>query len=161
VNPVLTGAVAGAVAAHPMTVLRMAARRAGWIERPVPQAVEESLVGGVAPDAPLAHHALDQVLHMGMGAALGALDGALWQATSLPTAARGVLIGGGSFLFATLVLLPEFAGGRSLGRSDAREIAVNLAAHLLFGMSTALVTEELAGQPDRGRHRSGRARRTG
>lgn len=149
-NPLLTGAVAGAVAAHPMTVLRLAARRAGWIDRMVPQAVEESLMGDVdAP--PLTHHALDQALHTGMGAALGALDGALWRATALPTAARGALLGGGSFLFSTLVLLPGLGAGRSLWRSDAREIAVNLAAHLLFGLSAALVNEELAGQPDRGR----------
>jgi hypothetical protein len=160
VSPLVTGALAGAVAAHPMTVLRMAARRAGWIDQGVPQAVEATLLDGVAPDAPLAHHALEQALHMGMGAALGALDSALWRATSMPTAARGALIGGGSFLFTTLALLPALGAGRPLWRSDAREIAVNLAAHLLFGLSTALVTEELAGQPDRGRRRSG-ARRTG
>jgi len=65
------GAVGGAVGAACMTVLRMAARRHGLIEKSVPQAAEEWLAARTTlgrSDHPTLHHLADQTMHVGYGA---------------------------------------------------------------------------------------------
>src|SRR3954466_8187295 len=69
------GALAGSLGAACMTVIRMAARRRGVIEKTVPQAAEEWVAdrtrfGRRAP--PVLHHVADQAMHLAYGSALGA-----------------------------------------------------------------------------------------
>jgi hypothetical protein len=47
------------------------------------------------------------------------------------------------------VALPSLKVARSAWRSGLRENATNIAAHLAYGLSVQLVTEELERQPNR------------
>jgi uncharacterized membrane protein YagU involved in acid resistance len=74
--------------------------------------------------------------------------------------ADGALFGLGVWALAFGALLPALGITRPPWRSTARETAVNVASHLAYGASTALVTSELgrqARQPE-GRLRRLRAR---
>jgi hypothetical protein len=72
----ICGGIGGVIGASCMTVVRIVAQRAGHIDKQVPQAAEEWLldrVGGNPPGGHAGHHALDQLLHLGYGAAWGVL----------------------------------------------------------------------------------------
>jgi hypothetical protein len=62
---------------------------------------------------------------------------ALWHGAAL-----GLLV----WLIGLAALFPLFGIGRPAWRSEPRENAVNLGAHLLFGLSVQIVAEELARQ---------------
>src|SRR6187551_1124550 len=69
------GALAGALGAATMTVLRMVAHRAGWIQAMVPQAVEvwaKDKSHLPWPRHTAGHHVADELLHLGYGGAAGA-----------------------------------------------------------------------------------------
>lgn len=76
-----------------------------------------------------------------LGAAYGAAL-ARDRATLAKTAAFGV----GTWAFGSFVLLPVLKIMRPEWRASAREVSVNLAAHLIFAASVALLTEELEKQ---------------
>ena len=136
-----------------MLPLRIAARRAGLIDRTVPQAMEEALAHklGVGHGArPEYHHVTDHALHFGYGAALGALYGLVSPGGRQPVLARGLTFGGLAWALGAFVVLPALGGVRSPGRSRPSEIAINLGAHLIYGLTTVLQTGELGQQNDRG-----------
>ena len=146
------GVTAAMVASNLMTVFRMFARRQGMIEKTVPQAMEEWLQdrsGVKIAKSPVAHHVTDQVLHMGYAAGLGVLDGYLEDKEVNPYA-RGVAMGVGTWLFAGFVLLPALGVSKGAWKTDRNENIVNLGAHLLFGLGTALLTNEMVKQNERG-----------
>ena len=62
-----------------MSILRLAARRAGVIDKMVLQVVEEWTLDRTgmesSPASKTAHYVLDQLLHLGYGAAVGAVCG--------------------------------------------------------------------------------------
>ena len=148
----VAGAIGGAVAANTMTVVRMGARRGGLIHKTVPQIMEEWLLNRLGVDLPggsLAHHALDQVLHVGYGSMLGTLDGLWFQWGRPPTVTRGLALGVASWALSGGILLPVLGAGKPIWRASAAENAVNLGSHLLFGISNALLTEEFFEQTDR------------
>ena len=104
---------------------------------------------------PAVHHLLDQAMHVGYGAALGAayglaLDPRAGTHRSAHLGARGAAYGLATWLFGSWLLLPSLRAKQAPWRKRASENAVDLAAHLLFGAVTALVTEEMRAQPDRG-----------
>lgn len=149
----IRGALAGALAAACMTVIRMAARRRGIIEKTVPQAAEEWLSqrSGVGRDAhPILHHLTDQAMHIGYGAALGAAYAVAAPSRSRRVGARGLAYGTGAWFFGSWLLLPLLRAKQAAWRKRLPENAVDLLAHLVFGAATALVSEELAAQSDRG-----------
>jgi hypothetical protein len=143
------GALAGALGAATMTVLRMVAHRAGWIEAMVPQAVEV----WAKDKSPLpwprrveSHHVADQLLHLGYGAAAGSA-----YALSHPGSQRGnpeLAMGFGTALwvFGSFVLFPVLRIARPAWRATAREELVNLGAHLLFGAVTVYLLDEFERQ---------------
>ena len=155
-NPVTRsgyGALAGMLAAACMTVIRTAARRRGIIEKTVPQAVEEWLSSraGVGSGAhPALHHLADQVLHFGYGATLGSLYGLTVKGRTRTVLARGAGYGLATWLFGSCLLLPLMRAKQAPWKKRASENAVDLLAHLGFGLATALVAEELNTQTDRG-----------
>jgi hypothetical protein len=51
--------------------------------------------------------------------------------------------------FGNLLLLPGLGIAKPAWRSRPSETAVNIAAHLLYGLATALVTDELESQRSR------------
>ncbi len=154
------GALGGVVGAACMTALRLAARRRGAIDKTVSQAAEEWLAaraGAALPREPSLHHALDQALHLGYGATLGAGYGLL-AGRRLPARGAGGLFGVGAWLLGSWMLMPALGVKRAPWRKSLRENATDLAAHALYGVVTALVAGEMQRQPghrqtsDRQRH---------
>jgi putative membrane protein len=147
------GAVAGMLAAACMTVIRTTARRRGIIEKTVPQAVEEWLSArtGLGSDShPAVHHVADQVLHFGYGAALGSLYGLTVRGRTRTVLARGAGYGLATWLFGSWLVMPLMRAKQAAWKKRPSENAVDLLAHVTFGLATALVAEELNAQTDRG-----------
>jgi hypothetical protein len=143
------GALAGALGAACMTALRMVAHRVGWIEAMVPQAVEvwaKDHAGLTRPRTLPTHHVADQALHLGYGAATGALYAL--SAGRDRQASPGRALGFGSALwgFASLVLFPALGIARPLWRARPREELVNLSAHALYGAVTVYLLDEFERQ---------------
>jgi hypothetical protein len=144
------GALAGALGAATMTVLRMLAHRRGWIQAMVPQAVEM----WVQDKSPLpmprrveSHHVADQLLHLGYGATAGALY-ALTRAPARSRAqpARALEFGTALWVLGSFVLFPALKIARPAWRAAPREELVNLAAHLLYGSVTEYLLDEFEHQ---------------
>ena len=147
------GALSGSLAAACMTVIRMAARRRGIIEKTIPQAVEESLAHrlGLGERAhPVLHHLADQGMHLGYGAALGAGYAMATRGRSRHTLARGLAYGVAVWMTGSGLLMPLLRAKQAAWRKTAAENAVDVLAHLVFGAATAVVAEELSTQSDRG-----------
>jgi hypothetical protein len=163
---VLFGAIAGALGAACMTVIRMTARRRGIIEKTVPQAVEEWLAArlpGSEKAPPVVHHLADELLHVGYGAALGGIYGLTVRRRTPTAILRGAGYGLAVWIAGSWIALPLMGAKGASWKKPPAENLVDLLAHLTFGTATAIVSEELAVQSDRGptsdRHR--RAARVG
>ena len=149
---VVHGALAGALGAASMTVLRMFAHRAGWIEAMVPQAVEvwaKDKSGLPWPRRPEAHHVADQLLHLGYGGAAGgayALLRAIRNDEAKPSVAFASGLGTALWVFGSFVLFPALRIARPPWQAKPREELVNLAAHLLYGTVTVYLLDELESQ---------------
>jgi len=132
-----------------MTVLRMTAHRAGWIQAMVPQAVEV----WVKDKSPLpvprrieSHHVADQLLHLGYGAAAGAAYAVARAGANRAAPGRAMEFGTAMWAFASFVLFPALKIARPAWRAAPREEVVNLAAHLLYGTVTEYLLEEFEQQ---------------
>jgi hypothetical protein len=147
------GAMAGSLAAACMTVIRMAARRRGMIEKTIPQAVEESLAhrtGWGRGAHPLLHHLTDQAMHIGYGATLGVGYALTTRGRSPRTVARGLAYGVVTWAIGSWGLLPMLRAKQAPWRKRPSENVVDVLSHLVFGAATAIVAEELATQSNRG-----------
>ena len=147
------GAMAGMVAAACMTVIRMAARRRGTIEKTVPQAVEEwlaSRVGAGTNTHPAIHHLTDQAIHFGYGAVLGSFYGLTVRGRTRTALGRGAAYGMATWLFGSCLVMPLIRIKQAAWHKRAAENGVDLVAHLAYGIATALVAEELSVQSNRG-----------
>jgi hypothetical protein len=147
------GAMGGLYGAAAMTVIRLAARRGGLVQKMVPQAMAEWLTHRLRvepPGGPTGHHLLDQSLHLGYGMAWGAAYG-LSRAGSAQRASlgHGAAFGGAIWALGLAVLLPMLRVARPAWRSTPAETAVNLGAHVVYGLAIQLLSEELADQRDR------------
>jgi hypothetical protein len=151
---VATGAVGGLYGSAAMSVLRLAMHRMGVIDKMVPQAVEEWVADRlrIEPSGGKATHLVaDQLIHLGYGAALGAVFGPLLTTRSHRGGLwRGATFGLATWAFGMLVLFPSLRIGRAAWRSGPAENATNLAAHLIFGLAIQLMVEE----PPRQRRRA-------
>jgi hypothetical protein len=140
------GGLAGATGAACMVPWRLLARRLGLVHKMVPQAIEEALAARVGLDQATPrelHHAMDQVLHLGFGASLGVLYALLTQRRRESAFSRGLVFGGAAYLLGSGVVIPALGAARPLWRARPREQLVNAAAHLVYGLVTALVADEL------------------
>jgi hypothetical protein len=132
-----------------MTVLRMVAHRAGWIQAMVPQAVEV----WAKDHSPLpwprraeAHHVADQLLHLGYGGLAGAAYALAQSPRPQAKPSRALELGALLWAFGSFVLFPALKIARPPWRATAREEAVNLAAHLMYGAVTAYLLDEFERQ---------------
>jgi hypothetical protein len=149
------GSLAGAVGAACMTPLRVGARRAGLIDKTVPQVMEETLahrLGVGTWTAPEQHHVADHLLHLLYGTVQGviyrlATGQALRSRRPGGIVRRGTLFGALSWAIGGAVITPLLDASRPIWRSRTRENLINLGAHLVFGVVTALLADELARQP--------------
>ena len=152
-STLLYGALAGGLGAACMTVIRMAARRRGLIEMTVPQAAEEWIsqrTGWGAGARPAAHHLADQALHLGYGTALGVGYALLLRGRPARIGLWGVGYGLAIWFGGSWLALPLLKAKQSAWHKSVAENAVDLLAHTVFGLATAVVTEQLQSQPDRG-----------
>jgi hypothetical protein len=145
------GALGGALAAACMTVVRMVAHRAGLIRQMVPQAVEvwayhhAPLSHRSSQSHSALHHVADQAIHLGYGATLGAVYGALSGRNHInPTKILGY--GVANWVFGSCLLLPSLGVLRPVWRARVPEIAVDLSAHLLYAAALGLVMDEMEAQ---------------
>ena len=92
----------------------------------------------------------DQVMHIGYGAALGAGYALAARGQARNVVAPGLAYGVGAWLAGSWLLLPLLRAKQAAWLKRPSENAVDLLAHLVFGAATALVSAELAAQPDRG-----------
>jgi uncharacterized membrane protein YagU involved in acid resistance len=144
------GALAGAVGAACMTPIRIAARRAGIIDKTVPQIMEETLahrLGVGTWTSPEQHHVADHLLHLAYGSAQGAAYALATRRFRRSTVRPGLVFGVLSWLFGGAVVVPLLDASRPIWRSPPRAELVNLAAHLIYGAVTALLADDLARQP--------------
>jgi uncharacterized membrane protein YagU involved in acid resistance len=160
------GLLAGAIGAACMTPLRLGARRLGLVEKTTPQAMEESLAArlglGLTATAS-AHHAADHLLHIGFGAGAAGAYASLSGRRREGSLGRGLMFGAATWAVGAGVVVPLLRAARPPWRARLSENAVNIAAHLLYGLTTALVLEELSHQSNhrptsdlhRWRHRVG------
>jgi hypothetical protein len=147
---VVYGALGGMVGAACMTALRLAVRRKGAIDKTVSQTAEEWLTAHLdvpLPREPALHHALDQALHLGYGATMGAAYG-LVAGRRRETGGAGALFGVVTWLFGSWFLMPSLGAKRPPWRKSLAENATDLGAHALYGVVTALVAGEMRRQPD-------------
>ena len=145
----LYGAIGGLFGAGAMSVVRLAARRAGLIDKMVPQAVEEwaaQRAGLEVPGGPAGHHLLDQALHTGYGVMAGVVYGAALGTAGRRPLAYGTAFGVLVWLVGSGALFPLLRIARPFWRSGGAENAINLVAHVVHGISVQLVSEEMAQQ---------------
>ena len=142
---IVDGLIGGAAGAGCMSVLRMAARRFHLIDMTPPQATKARItrLAGVAPSSGGSHHLMDSLIHLAVGAGGGAVYGSLMQPGRRPSVAAGALFGAALWAVAFGALAPALGITRSPLKASAAENAVNLAAHLLYGIGTAVVAGEL------------------
>jgi hypothetical protein len=147
--PIVHGAIAGMTGADCMTALRLAARRAGLIDRMPPQAMREWAwwrAGVRSGDTTPARHLADHVLHLGVSVVGGTLWGVL-AARRGGTLPGATLFGLGVWAVAFGAIAPLAGITRPPWRAGPAENAVNLLAHALYGAVLGLVTHELGRQP--------------
>jgi putative membrane protein len=150
-SEVVHGLLAGAIGAACMTPLRLGARRLGLVEKATPQAIEESLAArmGLGHHATSsAHHAADQLLHLAFGAVMGGAYALLSGRRREGNVGRGMMFGTATWALGAGVVVPLLRAARPPWRARISENAVNVTAHLLYGLTTDLVLEELSHQSD-------------
>lgn len=143
------GALAGALGAATMTVLRMFAHRAGWIQAMVPQAVEVWAKDRSRlpwPRRAEAHHVADQLLHLCYGGAAGSAYALTHAAGEHAELSRAIELGTALWAFGSFVLFPALKIARPPWRASPNEELVNLGAHLLYGAVTVYLLDEFERQ---------------
>ena len=127
----------------------MAARRLGLIDATPPQATRDWLTHqlGVGHGGAGTRQLFDSVVHLAVGLAGGGVYGACVDRLrrDFPLSS-GALFGLGVWALAFGVLAPRLGITASPGRGSWRETIVNVAAHLVYGTATSLVTGELQRQ---------------
>jgi len=143
----------GALGAAGMTIVRLGARRRRIIDKTVSQSAEEWLARRARPwipDEPAVHHLLEQTLHVGYGAALGLAFGLTARRRSGSVLGAGTGFGVAIWLLGSWLLMPLLGAKRPPWRKGARENLVDLGAHVLHGVTTALTVDEMSAQPEHG-----------
>ena len=133
---------AGFVAAGVMSTARLLAHRAGLIDRMVPQVLQERAAGEAGMDLPggkAGHQLAAEVIHHGVSLAAGGLLGTV---SARPRTLTAVAYGLGIWLVEAGGLLPALR----VRRLSPRALAVDAAAHALFGVVVAFAMRELASQ---------------
>ena len=146
------GTVGGLYGAAAMTIVRLSARRAGLIDKMVPELVEEWLLqeppGGSARDR-ARRHVANQALHLAYGAAWGALAAPVMVRARRKSFLWGAGLGAGLWAVGMIGLLPRH---RNVAQNDAGQNGwratgpaqmVNILAHLLYGLSVQLAAREV------------------
>lgn len=150
----LYGALGALYGSGAMTLVRLGMRRAGLIDKPVPQAVEEWVSHELEAEPPgksAGHFAAEQLLHLGYGLIWGALAApALFAQRRRRTIGIGAILGLGTWAIGAAGLFPLLQIARPAWKSSAAENLSNIGAHVIFGLAVQLLSEEAARQGHRG-----------
>jgi len=146
------GAIGGIVGASCMTVMRTIAQRMGVIDKTVPQVMEEWAAERLdlePPGGATGHHVTDQLLHFGYGMIWGALYGAVAGTRPTPLWVGG-LFGLAQWAIGFFGFIPALQVHRPAHKATTAENLINISAHVVYGLTTALLTDELTEQTQRG-----------
>jgi hypothetical protein len=150
---VIYGAVGGLYGAGAMTAMRLGTRRAGIIHKMVPRAVEEWVTHRVEAEPPggsPGHFVTDQLLHLAYGVTWGGLAACtLFGGSRRRHLGTGAAFGLGLWAIGSPALLPLLGVARPAWKSSVAENVTNIAAHVLFGLTVQVLTEEAARQGKR------------
>ncbi len=139
------GAVGGIYGAAAMTVVRLAAQRAGLIDKMVPQVIEETVLGQRhrKDRASGGHEVANQLLHLGYGAAWGAAAGPVLAVRRGKGLGPGSVFGLGLWGIGMALLLPRHRAFTPGGWhfTPAAQL-VNIVSHMLFGAAVQLTVQE-------------------
>lgn len=132
----LRGALAGAIATLPMTIVMLGAQRAGLMGKLPPKKITQRMLdlGRVRRSRP-ADTAAATVSHVGYGTLVGALFGSLAQGRLLPKCpvSEGVLFGGAAWAASYFGWVPAL-GAMPPPTRDRKGRTVSMAlAHAVFG----------------------------
>lgn len=145
----MLGGVAGVIGASGMTVVRMLAHRAGLIDQMVPQAIQHGIERRAGRPSPGVSRAADQALHLGYGLVMGAIySSVVSRPRRKPRTFRSAAYGLAHWAFGSMVLLPGLGVARPAWRRGAKEVAVNIVAHVVYSEITSFVASEFARQED-------------
>lgn len=131
-----------------MSALRLTARHEGLVQRAAPQRVEGWLskhTGLEPPGGLVGHQVLAELFHLGYGLAWGALFGAVF-GPRRDFVRAGVTFGLVQWAVGFAGYLPALRVTRPPHRAGMAENAVNLLAHAVYGVVTALFVHELTHQ---------------
>jgi hypothetical protein len=145
------GALYGGAA---MSVIRLGLRRAGLIDKMVPQAVSEwasRKLGVEPPGIPAGHPIADQLVHLTYSMAWGAAAAPLLFGTRRrQSLAIGGTFGLGLWALGPMLLFPILGIARPAWKSTPTENLTNIGTHVIYGIAVQLVAEEAARQRGRG-----------
>ena len=150
----VTGSLAGALSTIVMSAFMLAAERLGWLTEQAPETVTRRSVklatGSRIRGTKL--HALTVILHLGFGAASGALYAAIPGKPRKPALASGLT----GALYATVVwfvsywgFLPGLGLMPPVSEDERRRPLVMLLAHWLYGGALGLLVAARAERPHR------------
>lgn len=145
------GMVGGLYGAAAMTILRLSARRAGLIDKMVPELIEEWLLNE-PPGATKADRArrsvANQALHLAYGAAWGALAAPVLGQRQRKSFLWGAGLGATLWAVGMVGLMPKHRTSGPVGwRATPPAQMVNVLAHLLYGLSVQLAAREVWANP--------------
>jgi uncharacterized membrane protein YagU involved in acid resistance len=134
-NSLVRGVIGGAAGTGCMTALRMAARRAGWIDLTPPQATKHWLAAriGAEPGSAGGHHIADALIHLAVGVSAGAAYGVMVEKQRRTSLISGALFGLGVCAMAFGLVMPRLGVTPAPWRGSWMETAANVAAHKVMG----------------------------
>lgn len=130
------GGLAGTAGTAAMSILMLAAGRAGLVGRQPPEAITRTAVRrvtGVEPRGATAN-VLSSVTHIAFGVSTGALYAALPAPQRVPPAVRGAAFGGVVWAVSYLGWVPRLLGALPPAEEDRNDrVAVMVTTHLVYG----------------------------
>lgn len=149
----LYGAFGAIYGSGAMTLVRLATRRGGLVDKMVPEAVVEWAARKLGTErlGEAGHFTAHQLLHLAYGTAWGGLAApALFARRRRQPLGVGAIFGLGTWALAAFAMFPLLRIARPAWKSSTAENTTNIAAHLLFGLAVQLLTEETVREGQRG-----------
>ena len=150
----LFGALGALYGSGAMTLGRLVMRRAGHLDKTVPQTIEEwalhELDVPASGDGPR-HFAVDQLLHVLYGMLLGAAASpVLFAGRQRRPLWLGSTFGLATWAVGALGIFPLLRIARPAWKSSTAENLTNIATHVVFGLAVQILAEEAVREQFRG-----------
>lgn len=146
-DDVIAGTVGGLAGGAVMTVFMTIGKQLGFVQRPLPEATERWMEDRAGVDVVARDSAEEMVAsmagHMAFSAAAGAGYGALRPHLDLPPVASGALYGLGVYALNLVGVGPSLGIVKEPWDQEPTKTGRQLMMHVVFGVTTALVTNEV------------------